>query len=93
MSRKEAALLQRRRRDARRQVEFRTASLSAALDCDENPITIRSLLGDLESALKSLEDVQGDYSLILDDLAYEADATEAFEFRQKCLLQRQRALC
>ncbi|ELT90478.1 hypothetical protein CAPTEDRAFT_222420 [Capitella teleta] len=87
MGKKETAALERRRRDARRQARMLASSLRVALDdADGNVLDVRFHLSELEMALDELRAVQRDYSMTLDDVDYEGDADEAYEFLKELSL-------
>jgi hypothetical protein len=93
MGKKEIAALERRRRDARRQARMLASSLRVALDdADGNVLDVRFHLSELEMALDELKAVQRDYSMTLDDVDYEGDADEAYEFLKELSSLRRRAL-
>ncbi|ELU07673.1 hypothetical protein CAPTEDRAFT_189040 [Capitella teleta] len=93
MGKKETAALERRRRDARRQARMLASSLRVALDdADGNVLDVRFHLSELEMALDELKAVQRDYSMTLDDVDYEGDADEAYEFLKELSSLRRRAL-
>jgi hypothetical protein len=93
MGKKETAALERRRRDARRQARMLASSLRVALDdADGNVLDVRFHLSELEMALDELRAVQRDYSMTLDDVDYEGDADEAYEFLKELSSLRRRAL-
>ncbi|ELU15178.1 hypothetical protein CAPTEDRAFT_211742 [Capitella teleta] len=93
MGKKETAALERRRRDARRQARMLASSLRVALDdADGNVLDVRFHLSELEMALDELRAVQRDHSMTLDDVDYEGDADEAYEFLKELSSLRRRAL-
>ncbi|ELT90473.1 hypothetical protein CAPTEDRAFT_197494 [Capitella teleta] len=93
MGKKETAALERRRRDTRRQARMLASSLRVALDdADGNVLDVRFHLSELEIALDELKAVQRDYSMTLDDVDYEGDADEAYEFLKELSSLRRRAL-
>ncbi|ELT96042.1 hypothetical protein CAPTEDRAFT_211996 [Capitella teleta] len=93
MGKKETAALERRRRDARRQARMLASSLRVALDdADGNVLDVRFHLSELEMALDELKAVQRDYSMTLDDVDYEGDVDEAYEFLKELSSLRRRAL-
>ncbi|ELU13339.1 hypothetical protein CAPTEDRAFT_219076 [Capitella teleta] len=93
MGKKEIAALERRRRDARGQARMMARTLRVALDdANGNVLDVRFHLSELEMALDELRGVQRDYSMTLDDVDYEGNADEAYEFLKELLSLRCRAL-